>query len=363
MGKPFSMEPSGNVCTIQPSLSLSKAMVDTLSSNSTILRSMKDSSHIINYEPYKPLPPETKASVTEPDNGHKSEALSASARLDLTKEADRLSTFIDWKSSAVTPEALAKAGFYFLNNPSKPDLVKCAFCKAEICSWEQDDEPLSEHVRWSPNCPFAKEKSQNLRVPAQGQDVCGNVELFPNSVPESETFRMLRTMIRPYEDKKARLESFATWPSSAKQSPETLADAGFYYRGVEDHTICFSCGGALRDWKDEDEPWEEHAKWYPRCEFLVASKGQGYINQVQKKMAGVSASNVTKENESTEEKSECGAASEDGVILCRICDRFERNTVFMPCKHIIACTQCSDVMQNCPICRKGIDSKIKVYIS
>ncbi|XP_044259805.1 death-associated inhibitor of apoptosis 1-like isoform X2 [Tribolium madens] len=339
-------------------------MVDTLSSNSDILRSMrKDSSHIINYhEPYKPHPPETKSSITEPDNGHKSETLSS--RLDFSKEADRLSTFIDWKSDAVTPEALAKAGFYFLNNPSKPDLVKCAFCKAEICSWEQGDNALSEHMKWSPNCPFAKEKSQNLRVPAQGQDVCGNVEIFPNSVPESETFRMLRTMIRPYEDKKARLESFATWPSSSKQNPETLADAGFYYRGVEDHTICFTCGGALQAWKEEDDPWEEHAKWYPRCPFLVASKGQEYIKQVQIKKPGASSSNVTKENEkSTEKMSECGAASEDGVILCKICDRFERNTVFLPCKHIVACTQCSDVMQNCPICRRNIENKIKVYIS
>lgn len=337
-------------------------MVDTITpiaADTAILRSMKASSHKIPYEPeYKSLPPESKPSITEPDNGHKTETLSPQP--DYKQEPERLKTFKNWKSQAVTPRDLAKAGFYCLNNTLKPDLVKCAFCKAEICNWEQGDDALAEHLKWSPNCPYAKWKLEE-RVPAPGQDVCGSLERFPNSVPENEAFRMIKTIIRPpYEDVKVRLESFTGWPATLKQSPENMAEAGFYYRGVEDHTICFSCGGALKDWKDEDEPWEQHAMWFPNCTFLITTKGQQYIDEVQKKIAGVSSVETKEENERTDEKlSEC----EDGVILCKICNRFERNTIFMPCKHIIACGKCAEVLKNCPVCRSLIDSKIKVYIS
>lgn len=31
---------------------------------------------------------------------------------------------------------------------------------------------------------------------------------------------------------------------------------------------CFQCGGMLRNWDPQDKPWEEHARWYPRCLFI-----------------------------------------------------------------------------------------------
>ncbi|GBP63407.1 Death-associated inhibitor of apoptosis 1 [Eumeta japonica] len=51
---------------------------------------------------------------------------------------------------------------------------------------------------------------------------------------------------------------------SSPVKPEDLADAGFFYTGRSDKTLCFYCGGGLRDWKDNDNPWEEHAVWFAR---------------------------------------------------------------------------------------------------
>lgn len=31
---------------------------------------------------------------------------------------------------------------------------------------------------------------------------------------------------------------------------------------------CFQCGGMLRNWDPQDKPWEEHARWFPRCLFI-----------------------------------------------------------------------------------------------
>ena len=34
--------------------------------------------------------------------------------------------------------------------------------------------------------------------------------------------------------------------------------------GKRDTVQCFSCGGCLGNWEDGDDPWKEHAKWFPK---------------------------------------------------------------------------------------------------
>ncbi|XP_019633433.1 PREDICTED: uncharacterized protein LOC109476857 [Branchiostoma belcheri] len=59
-------------------------------------------------------------------------------------------------------------------------------------------------------------------------------------------------------DEQARIESFLPWPLHAPVNPESLAQAGFY------HT-------------DFDDPWVEHARWYPGCELLGQLEGGGAV--------------------------------------------------------------------------------------
>lgn len=79
----------------------------------------------------------------------------------------------------------------------------------------------------------------------------------------------------------ARLRSFTNWPRGSVQSPETLATAGFYYQNCDDQVLCFQCNGGLRSWQREDDAWFEHARWFPKCEFVQLVKGPQYIAQVQ----------------------------------------------------------------------------------
>nr|ATZ76820.1 inhibitor of apoptosis 1 [Sinohyriopsis schlegelii] len=75
----------------------------------------------------------------------------------------------------------------------------------------------------------------------------------------------------------SRLESFRGWPSYMQQKPADLASAGFYYVGVGDCVRCFFCGGGLRSWEEGDNPWEEHAQWYPNCAYLKQCKGDDFV--------------------------------------------------------------------------------------
>ncbi|KAL3882670.1 hypothetical protein ACJMK2_028987 [Sinanodonta woodiana] len=82
----------------------------------------------------------------------------------------------------------------------------------------------------------------------------------------------------------SRLESFRGWPSLAAQKPSELAAAGLYYVGVGDCVRCFNCGGGLRSWEEGDDPWIEHARWYPNCSFLKQSRGEDFV---LRQMAGI----------------------------------------------------------------------------
>ncbi|XP_061177607.1 uncharacterized protein LOC133186369 isoform X2 [Saccostrea echinata] len=80
-----------------------------------------------------------------------------------------------------------------------------------------------------------------------------------------------------------RLSSFDGWPSHMAQTPREMARAGFFYAGYGDYARCFFCGGGLRNWDRTDEPWMEHAKWFPRCAFLRNNKGDKYVARVQRR--------------------------------------------------------------------------------
>ena len=78
-----------------------------------------------------------------------------------------------------------------------------------------------------------------------------------------------------------RVSSFSHWPSTLTQTPRALAMAGFFYAGYGDYTRCFFCGGGLRNWEPGDDPWTEHARWFPKCAFTRQNKGDQFVALVQ----------------------------------------------------------------------------------
>ncbi|KAL3529315.1 hypothetical protein ACH5RR_008637, partial [Cinchona calisaya] len=48
-------------------------------------------------------------------------------------------------------------------------------------------------------------------------------------------------------------------------------------------------------------------------------------------------------------------------VLCRVCFEGELSVVFLPCRHCILCSTCSDKCKKCPICGVTITEKLPVY--
>ena len=86
-----------------------------------------------------------------------------------------------------------------------------------------------------------------------------------------------------YAPIQVRISSYQNWPGYLDQTPKTMASAGFLYAGYNDYTRCFFCGGGLRNWEAGDDPWVEHARWFPKCAYLLQNKGSKFIRVVQEK--------------------------------------------------------------------------------
>lgn len=352
-----------------------------------------------------------------------------SSEENLNREDVRRKTFgPNWPHRHLDPDLLARTGFYFVG---PHDNVKCFFCKVEIGRFEENDEEVTEHQRWSNNCPLLRRRStQNVPIDAAALervlppvtiDVCGTgVDVRHNTVSEgsfdvtpeanlsapigmtnwsaSVPMSTMQSSTHGPEHpefalESARLRSFEDWPKTMKQKPQQLSDAGFFYTMKGDRVKCFSCGGGLRDWDEMDVPWEQHARWFGQCEYLLLVKGQEYVDEIMARKpdedddtthtalhAGTptSESNAHRNVESSIAAAlapnalETGTSDLSGSIdcakfcdskLCKICYSCEYNTAFMPCGHVVACGKCASSVTKCPLCRKPFERVMRVYFS
>lgn len=363
------------------------------------------------------------------------------------REDERLKTFDSWPLDWLDKKQLAMSGMFYMGESDK---TKCYFCEVEIGRWEREDQPVPEHLRWSPNCPLLRRRTTNnvpincealeRLLPPPSYDICGlneHIEIRRNAFPEGS---IPATDIPPaspntassssssgggsstnssatfypeypeYAIETARLRTFAEWPRHMKQKPNQLAEAGFFYIGVGDRVKCFSCGGGLKDWDENDEPWEQHALWMNKCRYVKLIKGDAYVEQVVNRFKKSSANNNEEvepqtvaaaipavpspsslpqgdncgSNAKASESSQAGASTQQlssansadineqhtkpcssipEEKLCKICYASEYNTAFLPCGHVVACAKCASSVTKCPLCRKPFSDVMRVYFS
>lgn len=70
-----------------------------------------------------------------------------------------------------------------------------------------------------------------------------------------------------------RRATFNEWPHMDYKwvLPDALAQAGFYHQPAhpgDDRTICFVCDLCLVAWEQHDQPWSEHERHSPICQFV-----------------------------------------------------------------------------------------------
>ncbi|XP_015599777.1 baculoviral IAP repeat-containing protein 7-A [Cephus cinctus] len=224
-----------------------------------------------------PLSPASLQPDTENQRPISSLVQSENPQVEYRTEAQRLQSFTNWPiPSIISPERLAKSGFYYLQ---QADVVECAFCRGVIRKWEAGDDPDRVHRISFPTCDFYMHQDDNEVVSAEKVEL-GNVKLSPGATSNFKELG-IQAHTAPRQPKHAtfegRLRTFQGWPENLRQTPEMLAQAGFYYVGSGDQVRCFHCDGGLRNWEVTDDAWTEHAKWFPRCGFVALVRGQEFI--------------------------------------------------------------------------------------
>src|SRR5215469_13183036 len=71
------------------------------------------------------------------------------------QEETRLETFKNWTSTAVNPQTLVKAGFFYIGEEDK---VRCFHCGGGLSDWQEGDDPIIDHKLYFPWCTFIQNK-------------------------------------------------------------------------------------------------------------------------------------------------------------------------------------------------------------
>ncbi|NXI67436.1 BIR7B protein, partial [Anseranas semipalmata] len=272
-------------------------------------------------------------------------------------EARRLRTFSQWPdSSPVSAWDLAKAGFFFVG---PGDQVQCFCCGGILKDWEPGDCPIGEHLKFFPFCKFIYHEAvqdQQL-LPLQGIFDCvdGQFLSLLQRIDNEETVLPNQPEYPEMVTEEMRLSTFQNWPQYTEMPPEQLARAGFFYTGQGDVVRCFYCDGGVRNWAFGDDPWREHAKWYPRCEFLLRSRGREFVNSVQESFASTLPSSPLSTEEQLRRLQE--------ERMCKVCMDRDVSVVFVPCGHLVACRECALNLRLCPICRAVIQGSVRTFMS
>ncbi|KAF4078333.1 hypothetical protein AMELA_G00198060 [Ameiurus melas] len=343
-------------------------------------------------------------------------------------------------------------------------MVRCFRCDRTLRHWAHEDSPTGGHF---PAREFKSKRDTSYvpRVRASTDSVDGQLLSQLQHLAAGEQVTTGQAAYPEMEPEDTRLTTFSNWPTGTSIQPDTLARAGFFYTGHSDNVKCFFCNGSLRNWEPGDDPWQEHAKWFPRCEYLMQSRGQEYINHVQQSSFNASelaseAQTSTPRNFTTghdvlsgqsapeaamlspvvqavlqmgfeqapveslvqshflltghhytsvsdlvadvlqaEEEGRQGSDNTEPVVrqsssangmklqtslgekvlvtlsaeeqlkqlqeerTCKVCMDKPVSMVFIPCGHLVVCSDCAASLQHCPICRAVIRGSMRAFIS
>ncbi|KAK3580650.1 hypothetical protein CHS0354_017920 [Potamilus streckersoni] len=194
-----------------------------------------------------------------------------------SQNSTRLATFVHGLFF-IEHQTLADLGFFY---KGQGDGVCCYECGVSLSQWKRDDDPLLEHIRYSPECRYLSTiidtttlqdyKAQLLII--RGDESRQGATGVGLHVTSSQDERR-KTRSPEYSSYNVRLSTFARFPAISGLDIKQIAAAGFYYTDHQDIVRCYACDGGLKQWEAGDDPWEEHSRWFPDCHHLKQSNYQ-----------------------------------------------------------------------------------------
>ncbi|NXR27806.1 BIR7B protein, partial [Cinclus mexicanus] len=285
--------------------------------------------------------------------------------------ARRLRTFQQWPHTApVSARDLVEAGFFYVG---PRDEVQCFCCGGVLKDWRPGDCPIIEHLNFFPSCKYLCGEDVRNQEMLSLQDIFDTVDgqflSALQGIVSEETALPDEPEYPEMVTEEVRLSTFENWPQHSSMRPEQLARAGFFYTGRGDVVRCFYCDGGVRSWSFGDDPWREHAKWYPECEFLLRSRGREFVSSVQATFSTTLLAPLLfsfffffgKDGSQLSTEEQLRRLQEER--MCKVCMDKDVSVVFVPCGHLVACAECALNLRLCPICRAVIQGSVRAFMS
>lgn len=277
----------------------------------------------------------------------------------------RFMTFSSWtNTNTADVESLVNAGFFYTGNE---DHVRCFDCGIGLRSWEPEDDPMVEHARWSPSCRFIIETKGQEFIDAvqtavrqlEAENLIGHSEFNTTilNIDDAENENITSQSViekdilpcgRPptaAERKNPLLTNAAQALVEYRYLPKTVKtaiDIVLQEKGWRELTSSnllstifnLSNNGQLNDC-DTMQPFLQD-------KILINKKwGNEPILDIKQKMLH--------ENREMRER-----------MLCKICCENIVCIAFLPCGHLISCSQCAPSLGNCPVCRTEVKGSFRV---
>jgi len=108
------------------------------------------------------------------------------------------------------------------------------------------------------------------KIQAEFFQLTNNTVDAPSPAPSSQSLAPASNSAsqRALRSEALRLATYQGWPLDFL-SPRELSAAGFFYRGISDHTMCAFCCITISQWEPHDSPMTEHRRHAPNCPFVL----------------------------------------------------------------------------------------------
>ncbi|KAL3882067.1 hypothetical protein ACJMK2_028442 [Sinanodonta woodiana] len=331
----------------------------------------------------------------------------------------RINSFQGWPTELrQRPEEMAECGFYYAGFN---DCVRCFHCGVGLRHWMNEDDPWIEHARWSTSCVYVlKMKGEEFvslikmaveiveREEAKSKNGGGNQALQKSN----ETATVLVMQV-PKESGASNSSAAKDLPGSVGDTDGSVGDTyGNIVRGAESSLP--PGNSEIQKYLLTDAAQSVLDMGYqPKLvlhaiERVLMKKGSDALTgeiileavfeideeniiQSQTQLVPLQSAEEDKGNENAQ-KSLNASNKQDGqpghqasgniqsdesqidtekimkehqelrdAILCKVCSENNISVVFLPCGHLVTCSDCAPAMRKCPICRTLIKGTVKTF--
>lgn len=243
----------------------------------------------------------------------------------------RRRTFNNWSVRPINVNLMARQGLYQF--PNTTDIVKCYYCSIVLVDFEEGDDVLYEHYTRSKECSLISGKTTDNIPDDQNQlnymlhSVNSNVRLTVNGPFAISTLNALnyRYSLRNIRFNRRRRRARMFGDSVERNQPRMHND-------------------------------EENAILTSLAESLPPISGASQ-SELPSEEPHSSTSSFPSSMSETVQNGNAKDASK-----CKICFENKLDIIFLPCRHIVACSTCRTQLSDCPACRCPIENVLKIFL-